>query len=202
MTYPPRNINEYTGKVYQLDEDALYKQVMAAVWTGNQAVAIGDYLPLFCGTREERDAIQDAILARAQRDPTFTAGAWKQTIPRNSTKHYAVRGNDGRFHNRTMEQITAALIQGETSTLEVQGSIQEQRQFFAAVRQHISTIQVVQGKNVKEHGAVTFIEPSVQKALTNVDELEAMFEGFVLNSMQPVAEETDLAKALDGMDME
>lgn len=195
------------GTVYYLDEDTTYTQIMTTISNGyiQGPVGIRDYMPLFIGTPVEREAIVDAILARAKRDPSFTAGAWRPINLRSSsqrtTTFYAVRCNDGKFHNLSMEQITGALINGYMSTLEVQGSVTEQRQFFAAVRRHISTIKVVQGKNIKEQGVVSFKEPEVQKALATVDDLEAMFENFVLNSMEPVTQEAELADAMDGMDM-
>lgn len=195
------------GSVYQQDEDLLYEQVTTAARGGNQGkpVYIGDYIPLFRGTPEERGAIGDAILARLARDPTFTGGAWKGPSSQHNTwytTYYTVRGKNGTFHKRTMEQIIGSLIQGETTPLELQGTASEQRKFFAAVRQYISTMTVVQGKNVKEHGAVIFLEPEVRRALATVDEMEAMFESMLLDDMQPVAEEPSLASALHGMEMD
>lgn len=199
----------FFGDISFLDEDILYAQVLEVVMNGEAhgLLPLRQFIPQ--GTENEKDDIQDAILARMQQDPNFTASIWQHTTHEDSNaederkKTYPIQFTDGNFSNQTMDTIIGALITGSLTVLEVQGSVDDQRQFFAAVRQFIPTISVVQGKDVKEPGAVTFKEPWEYHALAaTLDNLEAQFESLVLSSMEPAAEEADLADTLGNMGMD
>lgn len=194
------------GTVTWINEDDFYNYVVAKIRSEpNKIQTISDHLPY--GTDEEKHHIDEAIINRMEQDQSHGIVWWYDHNHNDGNdnvdeKRYPVRQADGSFRDETIDEVVGGMVAERITTLEIRGSVDEQRAFFAVVRQRIANIEVVNGVDVQQKGVVKFNEPWRHAAMANLDEIEAMFENMQINNMQPAPEGNDIADAMDKMDVE
>lgn len=116
---------------------------------------------------------------------------------------YEVRQPDGTFRPETVEQVIRQLVSGNYRKLQIKGSVKEKEDFIKAIRRRVEGMKVVIGRDITRNGAIEFDDGDGQRHRLDdrIEWLEKDFEEMVLDGMEAVGDEEDLAEGVNKLDV-